>query len=416
MRILIAGETYYSGLNGQATFMVNLAEGLARHQHEVVVVIPSPQSNPFREESNGVRVEGLRSIPLNTARPDIYYTPVPGKAVRRIFKEFQPEIVHIHDHYPISWAAYRAARRSGIRVIGTNHFMPDNLIPYFPHINRMKPVYERLLWNWMLNLYNRLDVVTAASRTAVSILSEAGLWVPVIPISCGIDLNRFRPDLSTERQIMRQRYNLDPEGVVLLFVGRVDGEKRLDLLLYALNKLNRQDIQLVIAGNGGERKRLEALAATLGLNRQVLFTGYVPDADLPGLLNSVDIFVMPSEAELLSIATLEAMASARPILAARARALPELVADGINGYLFKPGDFQDAARAIALLVDHPDRWPSFGAASLERSRPHDLDNTLATYQNLYKLALSMPALQPARTRLKSLLGKRAPNSPPPPTT
>ena len=69
MRVLIAGETYYHGLNGQATFMVNLAEGLARQGHEVVAAIPSPRPGHFSEMLNGVRVEGLRAIPLTIARP-----------------------------------------------------------------------------------------------------------------------------------------------------------------------------------------------------------------------------------------------------------------------------------------------------------------------------------------------------------
>jgi 1,2-diacylglycerol 3-alpha-glucosyltransferase len=410
MRVLIAGETYYHGLNGQATFMVNLAEGLAHQGHEVVVTIPSPRPGHFSEMLNGVRLEGLRSIPLTIARPDIYYTPFPARAIRHIMDSFRPEIVHIHDHYSISWAAYRAARQRRIPVIGTNHFMPENVLPYFPLKKTLRPFYERTFWNWMLGLYNRLDVVTAASGTAVTIMQEAGLWAPAFPISCGIDPERFHPDASLDPSVMRQRYKLDPDAIVILFVGRVDGEKRIELLLRALQRLNRTDIQLVVAGNGGERQHLEALAAGLGLGRQVVFTGYVPDDDLPALLNSVDIFAMPSEAELLSIATLEAMASARPILAARARALPELVSDGINGYLFKPGDVQDLARTITLLVDHPERWAGFGAASLERSRLHHVDNIISTYHNLYKLALSMPATQGAFHRSTGLSGKRAQDS------
>jgi 1,2-diacylglycerol 3-alpha-glucosyltransferase len=394
--------------------MVNLAEGLARNHHEVVVIMPSHLVAPFRTERNGVTLEGLRAVPLTVARPDVFHAPFSSRAVKRIFRRFQPEIVHIQDHYPLSWAAYRAARRSGVRVIGTNHFMPENLAPYLPLAARLEPAYDWALWRWMLSLYNRLDVVAAPSRTAAAILKEAGLWAPVFPISCGIDTNRFRPDPSVDRQAIRQRYGLETGKVMFLFVGRVDGEKRLDVLLRALGLLDRQDVQLAIAGRGGGQARLEALADSLGLGPRVRFTGYVPDADLPALLNSADVFAMPSEAELLSIATLEAMASARPVLAARARALPELVADGVNGYLFKPGDPRDAARAMALLADHPERWQSMGAASLERARPHSLDNTLASYQKLYQVALTMPAARPLRPGARGLPGKRPRNSTQPP--
>jgi 1,2-diacylglycerol 3-alpha-glucosyltransferase len=92
---------------------------------------------------------------------------------------------------------------------------------------------------------------------------------------------------------------------------------------------------------------------------------------------------MPSEAELLSIASLEAMASGLPILAARARALPELVTDGLNGYLFNPGDEDDAARTMQILIDHPEDWASMSAASLEKVVPHDIEKVLDRYESLY---------------------------------
>ena len=129
------------------------------------------------------------------------------------------------------------------------------------------------------------------------------------------------------------------------------------MLIQALHQLKRQDIHLVIAGKGAERQKLMDLTTQLGIERQVRFPGFVPEAEKVDLLNSADVFAMPSEAELLSIATLEAMACGRPVLAARSQALPELVAEGINGYLFEPGDVQDAARKMALLAAHGSSQP-----------------------------------------------------------
>jgi glycosyltransferase involved in cell wall biosynthesis len=105
------------------------------------------------------------------------------------------------------------------------------------------------------------------------------------------------------------------------------------------------------------------------------------------MLNCIDIFTMPSEAELLSIATLEAMACARPILAAEAVALPELVSDEVNGYLFKPGDVTDAAKHITQLADHPERWAAMGKASLERAQAHSLENMVTHYEAMYTAVL-----------------------------
>jgi 1,2-diacylglycerol 3-alpha-glucosyltransferase len=217
---------------------------------------------------------------------------------------------------------------------------------------------------------------------------------PVYPVSCGISLERFRPKPQADPQALRQRFGLDPDKITFLYIGRVDGEKRLEVLIQALHQLMRQDIHLVIAGKGADCHRLVDLASQLGIEQQVQFLGFVPEADKVDLLNSADVFAMPSEAELLSIATLEAMACGRPVLAARSKALPELVDEGINGYLFKPGDVGDAARKMALLANHPERWERMGAASLEKARRHGLEATVQKYEKIYAALSSDTTQQP----------------------
>jgi glycosyltransferase involved in cell wall biosynthesis len=163
----------------------------------------------------------------------------------------------------------------------------------------------------------------------------------------------------------------------------VDSEKRLDVLIKAVNQLGRPDIQLVITGKGAALHEYQALARALGVEDRVKFTGFVAASDLPILLNSIDIFAMPSEAELLSIASLEAMATGVPLLAARSKALPELVDDGVNGYLFEPGNVQDAARLMAHLADQPEQWQQMGKKSLEKVQIHSLDHVISSYEELY---------------------------------
>jgi glycosyltransferase involved in cell wall biosynthesis len=191
-----------------------------------------------------------------------------------------------------------------------------------------------------------------------------------------------------DRLAWRGRYGIDPQKIIFFFVGRVDREKRLDVLLRAVSLLNRKDLQLVIGGKGAHQKKLTALANGLGLGAKVHFTGFIPQEDLPSVLNSIDIFAMPSEAELLSIATLQAMGCSRPVLAANAVALPELVTTDVNGLLFKPGDAADAALCMKWFADHPERWPDMGAASLEKVQAHSLENIVHEYETLYEKVLA----------------------------
>ena len=387
MRILISSSTYSPSTNGQAIFAVNLAQGLAARGHEVTVVYAAGQGSAYRNVQNGVHQEHMRSIHLGWLHPHVWMPNPTARDIKEIFETAKPEVLHIQDHYPPSGLLLREAEQRGVHIMGTNHFMPDNVAPYMPGLRTIKPFFKWLMWKWVLLAYNRAEVVTAQSRAAAALIQAQGLRPPVFPVSCGIDLKRFHPDPSVDRTACRLRHGLDPNRTIFLFVGRVDAEKRVDVMLRALKLLPRGDIQLAVAGQGAAAKNFEALAKSLELDDRVRFTGFIPNEELHVLLNSVDIFTMPSAAELLSIASLEAMACGRPMLLADAVALPELVTPGVNGYLFKPGDAADAAHHMGVLADQPERWAEMGRASAERAQEHSLEKTISRYETLYQQAV-----------------------------
>jgi 1,2-diacylglycerol 3-alpha-glucosyltransferase len=383
LRIMIASSTYAPARNGQAVFTTNLAEGLAARGHKVLVVMDSAQRQSLRTIRNGVEVVELPSIGLNIFHADINFTPFPAQYVQRLIESFQPDIVHIQDHYPVCRAVLHTAINLGIKTVGSNHFIPENLAPYIPVYSIGKSSIDWILWHWMLETYGHLDAISAQSCVAADILSRQGLDMPVSAISCGLDVNRFKPDVNIDRRIYQQRYGIDHEKTIFLFLGRIDGEKRIDLLIKAMQLLPRDDIQLVIAGKGRAEAKLHKMAAELCQNHKIVFTGFIPDADLPGLLNSVDVFVMPSDAELLSISTLEAMASGLPVLVANALALPELVRQGENGYCFTSCDVDDLVNKMSLITNQSKQWPKMGEVSREIAELHSLEHTIDEFEQLY---------------------------------
>jgi 1,2-diacylglycerol 3-alpha-glucosyltransferase len=132
------------------------------------------------------------------------------------------------------------------------------------------------------------------------------------------------------------------------------------------------------------RDMLVEMVHDLEIDGRVTFPGYIASEDLPLLLNSVDAFVMPSSAELQSIATLEAMSCALPVLAANARALPELVEHGVNGYLFNPQNAESLAETIRYFLEHRAQWAPMGQAGLQKARPHQLHFTILRYVEWYE--------------------------------
>lgn len=387
MRILIAGQTFYKKNNGQAVFTIHLAEGLAQAGHEVLVLAPSEKARSYSKKHNGLTLQTVPTIPFND---NVNVTGFSAGVIEKTITRFEPDVVHLQDHYFLCRTTLEAAHRHNILTVGTNHFLPENLTYNLriPGWGR-QPVHY-LMWKNMLSVFNRLHAVTTPTETAVRILRRQDIHVPIQAISCGVDISRFKPRPTLNRAKVRRRYGLDPHKTLFLFVGRIDREKGLDVLMKAMDSLKRDDIQLAIAGRSSYMNTLRTLRRNLSLQDHVVFTGFVPEADLPLLINSADIFAMPSGAELQSIATLEAMSSGLPVLAANARALPELVSHQQNGYLFKLDSVSDAAHGIACLVDNQPQWPQMRAASLETANIHSLPNTIRRYADLYQELLAFP--------------------------
>jgi hypothetical protein len=144
------------------------------------------------------------------------------------------------------------------------------------------------------------------------------------------------------------------------------------------------NVKLEIVGDGGEREYLEDLAKELGISRNVVFRGHIADEELPKVYEQATVFAMPSIAELQSIATMEAMASGRPVVAADAMALPHLVHDGDNGYLFPPDDVQAFAdRLLKVLTGDQKELDRLSENSLHLIQSHNMDRTVKIFEGLY---------------------------------
>jgi glycosyltransferase involved in cell wall biosynthesis len=292
----------------------------------------------------------------------------------RILDEFQPDVVHIQSHIVVGRGLARQAVRRGIRVVATNHFMPENLIEHtlLPRFLREKAI--RIAWNDAASTYRLCQVVTSPSRTAADFLErETGIG-GVHAISCGVDASKYVPDF-TPRTANR-----------IVFVGRVTGEKHIDVLLEAVSRLDASlDARLEIVGDGDQLTSLKQLAIRLGIAHRVSFTGHVSDAELRALLTRATLFAMPSIAELQSIATMEAMASGLPVVAADAMALPHLVHSGRNGYLFTPGDADDLADKLTAVLTAPEaELARMKRLSLRYIAAHDIERTIGLFESLYR--------------------------------
>lgn len=386
MKILFGTDNFYPNVNGAANFSYELAKRLVKAGHDISVITPAREFKHTITSQEGMTIYGIPSVKIpkiihpGGMRLSFLINPVTVKAM---VKEINPDIIHVQDHFMIGDTVVKAGKKLGIPLIGTNHFMPENFLHYFYPPDFVKKPLSKFGWWQLINVYKYVDLITTPTETAGNLIKNLKLRKPVLAISCGIDLNRFNH--KNKGDYLKKRLQISPTRPVILFVGRLDKEKNIDIVVKAFSIILKSiDAQLVIAGKGQEKTNLVKLSKKLGISQQVTFTGFIADKDLPALYQMANVFTIASIAELQSIATMEAMASGLPVVAARVMALPELVHHGKNGYLFNEGDVNSLADSVVKILKNKVLSKKMSENSLKIIKHHDIKNTIKAYEKLYK--------------------------------
>lgn len=382
MKILIASDLHYPTINGVATFSRNLARGLAEHGHEVLVIAPSQTGKKYKEVDGNHVIERTASVPFPFYQ-NFRISLNPSREVKKIIDDFDPDVIHIQMLMWIGQAAMKYGNKYGIPIVSTNHAMPENLMD---NLRLLAPVSRPI--NYILKAYgarfhSKADFITMPTQSAIEMFNVGKITTPMQPVSNGIDLSRFTA--GTPDPTVYSRYGLPKDQPIISYVGRLDAEKHLPVLLRAFIRVISvmPHVHLLIVGDGTERALLESMAHELGVSHQVTFAGRVSDEDLVELHKAGTVFCMPSPAELQSIATLEAMASGQPIVAVDAGALGELCQHKRNGYLTDQDDDEAIASAIIHILENPAVRQAMSEESLAIARTHDLQTTLKRFEEIY---------------------------------
>jgi glycosyltransferase involved in cell wall biosynthesis len=382
MNIMMVLDSYPPDLNGGAYFTHRLAKSLQERGHEVLVICPSRTLQQNYGEYNEVRLYRARSWPIILYKNFRVCWPFfIKKGIEKAIEDFNPDVMHIQGKFFLGTICHRTCLKKGIPMIATNHFMPENFFHYTFLPKHFETWFKNVCWNNIIAMLSTVDLVTTPTQTAVKLLQQVHLDNEIHAISCGIDLQKFKPDHDAD--FLRHRFNI-PKKPTLLYTGRLDKEKNLFVVLRAFHQaLQHIDAHLILTGRGTEKKRLQDLAKKLGIFQNISFTDYLSDEEYPKIHALADCFVHAGIAELQSIVTLEAIASGLPVLGADAMALPELIAHGVNGYLFKPEDITTLGRYMVELLSNPERCREMGLESRKLALAHDIAKTAIEYEQLY---------------------------------
>jgi glycosyltransferase involved in cell wall biosynthesis len=350
-------------VGGPSLHVSYLSRGLAERGYETTLVAGDvgrgEESMAFVAEQAGVRIERVAGLSreLSPVR-DLVATVQLARLIGRV----RPDVLHTHTAKAgaVGRAAALLAGRKRPRVV-VHTFHGHVLRGYFGAAGSL---LFRAIETALARVTDALVAVSPEVRDELARLGVAPAEKFTV-VRLGIDLEP-RVACDEDQAAIRARIGVSPERFVVGWFGRMTAVKRTDDLLDALSALRQRgvDALLLLVGDGVDRERLERLAHGRGLATSVLFLGY--QHDVARWYRACDAIVLTSANEGTPVTLIEGLAAGRPVVATRVGGVPDVVEDGVTGFLVRPGDTHAVAERLAILAGDPELRRTMGAAGRER--------------------------------------------------
>lgn len=349
LRIAVVTETWPPEVNGVAVTLSKLIHHLGNRHHSIQLIRPRQNKQDEGLEETGWSELLLRGLPI-PRYPQLKLGLPSKKALIKAWSTRRPDLVHIATEGPLSWSALQAAHV--LRLPVTSDFR-TNFHSYCQHYGvgwLTKPIVA-----YLRKFHNR-TAFTMVPTTEMKRQLEGLGFKNLCVVARGIDTQRFHPNKRSD--VMRQSWQVKPETMVLLSVGRLAAEKNLDLTIetYQALKAAGRDVKMVFAGDGPMRALVESKCP------EALFAGMCTHEQLATLYASADLLLFPSLTETFGNVTLESLACATPVLAFDCAAAGEFITHRKNGWLAQCDDRQSYIQYALEITAHP--------ATLSQARQH----------------------------------------------
>lgn len=365
------GEKDTGGMNA---YVLQLAREYARRGNRVDVFTRhhNPNDPKIVEIEDGARVIHLDSGPADAAKSDLFgHIPRFLGELYRFQRAEGARYDIIHSHYWLSGRVGMALSREwGCPHVATFHTLAKTKMR--ARAGESEPQLREDVEGLIMSDADGVIVSTEEERQDIARYYGAPRHnIEVIP--AGVNLEMFQPvDRAEARAALASEWGIRDDERVILYVGRIEPLKGIDILLRALPMLEHNGAvrALIVGGNPGndvELERLKSLAAELGIADSVTFTGSVRQAVLPTYYSAADVFSLPSHSESFGLAPLEAMACGTPAVVSRVGGLKTFIRSGENGYLVPWRCPESFAQRFDTLLANPELRDAMGRAARERA-------------------------------------------------
>ena len=386
MTIALFSDSYLPTKSGIVTVVVQLQEQLKKLGHRVILVTVETTDEYETYDPDIYRVH---SVALGLGTDQFVGIPAMHPLIH-FLKDAGVELIHCHTEFGIGKAGLRAAHVLKIPAICTTHTMWTDFYKYYLSFGKI--ISPKIINGIMKKYYGKFDSLIGVSTKARNYFKQEGMLpnMPSVIIPNAIDKEKFQKvHISQEQKLaLRKSYNINPDDIMLLFVGRIGEEKRVFELLKVCQNLSKKNkkIKMVFVGNGPAYEDMLKKASAEIASKQIIFTGFIEWTKVSEYYESADIFVTTSLSEMHSMTILEAQLSGLPIIVRRDESYLDSVFEGENGYLTDTEE--EMEEKILELAADSDKRKRFGERSLEITKRFTIEahikKTLKVYEEVMK--------------------------------
>lgn len=389
MKIAIFTDAFWPMINGVATSVQEISSLLAQRGHRVLIVAPSPaKGNHITDLKLHKNIEVFWAPAIDIMiYPELRIGFMNLDLVRTV-RRFKPDVIHTQAPLTVGFEGMVLAKQLGVPLVSTHHtnytdeesLKSLNLYGSSIAIQLQKGA-EKIISFFL----NRHDHIIAPSQDTLLDIQKMGVKKPIAMIPSPVDVMKLK-NARKNGQKLRNRLGIKK---ACLYVGRMSGEKNIDLIIRAFAKVRAQvpELKLVLIGDGNHRNKLFTLASTLKVNESIIWTGKIPHQTLvdEGYYYLGDVFITLSRFETQGLSTLEAMACGLPVIGAKARATTELVND--TGIIVETDNLDNIATEMVKLFKNGLLMLKLSALSKKKAQLFHPDSIVDQLLKIYKTVI-----------------------------
>lgn len=375
LNIAFYTDTFLPAKDGVVTSILNFRQELLKRGHNVYI-FASGEHGITSKKDNVFIIKGVKfkKYPQYNLAIFPFFSSVHIRDVKL-------DIAHAQTPFTMGLYGLLHAKMNKIPLAASfhTHFTNKSVIQEYTSDNeKVQKLILKYSWKYARFFYNKCNEVIAPSEDTKHVLERKHINnVTVIPNN--VDLKTFNPKVNgsvMRNQLLKGR----KKDKLVLYMGRLSKEKKVDTMIKAAKILKDEHITFVIGGTGPAAEYYQSMVNRMHLNNKIKFIGFVPQERLPQLYAASDMLCMPSMFETQGVVAVEAMASGKPVVAANYLALKELVVNGKNGEKFKANDPASCARKIERVIYNMDSYKGM----FDTAKRYSIERTTDDLLNVYK--------------------------------